>query len=422
MKTNTDKAFKRIINIYSVFIVLFPILNIYSIGIPSVGIGDGMAVLFLLYLTAIRQPIKTTEYHYYSLFFLYIIIISLFLTVFNMNYSFSETVIKCFKFAVYTYFAICLSNDYLDVPKCFKWYINISLIASLYLIIQYLMESFMSIVLPMTIPFLYLMYGNITGREYESVYLPNIIKYEQYRASGFFLEPAQFCQYVIISVVILLCYKDGIKHRKLKLLIISLAILFSFSAIGYYMLIATFVSWYILNAKRKMTIRNMLLGIIGVVAGIIVSIKSGAWSSAMERVDTISYSHAATGNMRLLRGVIAYREFPFFYKVFGIGAGNYSAFINQYNIHTFIDNVIDRNIEYMSAISTVLVYGGIIGIFLYVGALTEMVKKASKIQKIFFVVFLILIISTNSFLSAIYVAFIVLITNSSIRLLDKDEI
>lgn len=399
-------------NTYTILIILMPILNIYSFGVNNLGIGDLLAtILFLLLFISSRGKISlnNNKYGYFAFYFVFVSFCLLFLLP---EYSLWQFFSKCFRFGLYTALIFCFAKNRFNVKFGIKIYIYVSAFAAIYLIIQYFCKTFFSISLPILIPFLNVMFSDLTGEAY-SERLLNMYSLFGYRAPGFFMEPAHFCQYVMPSVVVLLfCTISGVK-RNIALLLMITSIILSYSAIGFVSLVSTFLIWYFYTFKQRLISNNLIVLILGLTAAVYISIATGAFASALSRIETIQSTQAATGNLRLLRGFYVYNEVPLVYKIIGIGCGNYSAFIDKFNINTFFDLRIDRYSEYMSTISTVLLNSGVIGIVLYINSLISIYRKTSIMQKVLFVDFIIIITATSSFFSALYVFYMVfLIVNS----------
>ena len=391
---------------YSAIIVLLPILNIYSAGISSLGIGDVFCVIIIVFLLLKNKGKVRISERNYGRFALYFLLISFILAIVINEYSMRQFILKGLRFLVYTILIICYGKDSFDAEFGFDFYINVSVIAAVYLILQYIFKTFFSVTLPMTIPYLKLLYTDSTGAIYNEELL-NMYSIFGYRAPGFFKEPSHFCQYVSLSVALLL-FRPSLKARRnILITIIVAAIIVSYSAIGYISLIVTIVFWFIFSFRDRRLTNNILIMVIGTVSLVWLSVASGAYSSAVSRIQTINYTYAATGNLRLLRGFYVYKEMPTLFKIIGIGCGNYSAFIDKFGIQTFFDGRVDKHVEYMSAISCVLVNSGIIGIGLFFAGLIEIFRKTNLIQKILFVNFIILLVATSSFFSAIYVLYMV---------------
>jgi len=405
IKLNSNSVLEN----YCTFLVAFmPILNIYCIFTASLGIGDLFAVgaFFLLILGKKRTMYIRSKM--YMIFVAYMILISMILTLVIPTYSIGEMSTKCIKLVVYSILAVSIIPMYWKASKGKNLFINITFIAAVYLIAQYILHVFARVDLPMAIPFLKTLYNNTSGSQYNGDML-NMYARFGYRASGFFLEPSHFCQYAVIGFVFLVFSENKKRIDKIKLAVITTAMIASFSAIGYFMIMATVFVWFFYTFKQRSAAINFLLMLIGAVSIVFISIKTGAYDSAMERVSTIQDNEVATGSLRLLRGFIVYRETPGVFKYIGIGCGNYVGFVSHFSISTFFDSRIGANSEYMSTISTILLNGGIIGLVLYFCSIFQIMKKTSIIKKAIFANFIIILVATASFFSLTYVVFLSLL-------------
>ena len=74
------------------------------------------------------------------------------------------------------------------------------------------------------------------------------------------------------------------------------------------------------------------------------------------------------------------------------------------------DRSLARENEYMNTISMILVYGGILGVLIYVYALYQIIRNANNMQIICFTILLLLLVSSNIFYSATYIMPMLLIS------------
>ena len=109
---------------------------------------------------------------------------------------------------------------------------------------------------------------------------------------------------------------------------VIVAILLSQSAIGMFCLISVLAYWLIKNPKF---LRTHFIYLIPIFACLMfVVFKYGLLTKAWDRVLTVREAGTTTGTVRLLRGFIVFSKLPTLYKIIGIGAGNYFAFIMAY--------------------------------------------------------------------------------------------
>lgn len=387
--------------IYAISIVFMPILNMYSFpGINSLGVGEllGCCVALFLLLTSKKSKylIRTKVYW---LFVIYLIANSLIFTMVIDTYSISETIIRIMKLLFYTVYVFVFADDYFEFDVFKKIYIVTSFVAAGYLVIQYAAYLFLGVHLPILVKRLPILYQNMTGGEFNAKIIASYSY--QYRPSGFFLEPASFCMYVVWTIPIITFFGNNKYIKKYIFPTIVIAILLSQSAIGYLSL-AVCLGSIIVKKMKRFNVMNFAMVMLTVIFFVGVSIKFGLYDQVVSRISTVTYSRSTTGTVRLLRGLIVFGKLPLINKIFGIGAGNYYAFITKHDITTMYDATVWRGNEYMNLFSTILVYGGVVGELLYLWALEEITRKIDIFKKTVFIVFLLLGISSNIFYSPYY--------------------
>lgn len=396
--------------LFTACIVWFPILNIYSSGVSGLGLGDVILLLFSLSFMFIDKKLAIDRTGYWRFMF-YIIGISMLLTLMISSYQITETITKLGKMSLYALIICQMSKKHFCVEQGLRLYINTSFIAAVYLLAQVILHMATGIYLPINLPFL-----TLANMEAGSTYYQSMVSgYEifGFRYSGFFMEPAQFCQYTIYAIAIIL-FADEIglliKRKTLKLAAICIGTIMSFSAMGYVLVLIVWIVWIFKRSENaKSFIRKATVIIIAAIVLVYVSIKTGAFNSMQARVVGISGSGITSGNMRILRGFEIYAEEPLFFKIFGIGAGNFSAFMQKYEISTRYDRFIPMTNEYMSGISTVLVYGGIVGLILFSIPIIRLLKPNKSITRSMMLVLLLILFSSSSLISAGFTTPMVLI-------------
>ena len=398
-----DNSNNRYNFIFTIVLIWLPILNIYSSGIVGLGLGD----VLLLFVTAIliyHDKGIVVDKTGYWLFIIYLIAVSLILTLFISEYQLSETITKLAKMSLYAFIICQIARKHFLVERGVLLYINTSFVASVYLLLQALLHITLGIYLPINLPFLRLASMEIGSTYYEAM----ISGYEVfgYRYSGFFMEPAQFCQYTVFAVILLLFLDElhiQIKRKTTKLIIICLGIIISFSAMGYVLVLVVWFIWILKKAKNVQSfLRKIATMIVGITILVFVSLKTGAFTSMQARMMGISGVGVSSGNMRILRGFEIFNQEPFVFKIFGIGAGNFSAFMDHFNIATRYDAYIPLNNEYMSGISTVLVYGGVIGLVLFTIPIIKAIKYNSFMTRTIMIILLLILFSSSSLISAVF--------------------
>lgn len=402
--------------IYTLYIVLLPIVNVYAAPVVT---GLGMGELIGIFLCTILTIDIVSKYKgmlkisniLYWIFIFYMIFISWILTFILPEYTLSETVIRTLKLIFYTFNIFALAPKYFDFQLALKICINVSVIASIYLLIQNFVYLTSGSMLPVVIPGTNVIYtGTWTSEAYNALVMRKMAF--GYRPCGFFLEPSYFCQYTVYSVLMLLMKPQKEKFDYLELVIISVAILLTKSALGYVCFVLMWCAWFVCSFKKRKLPMNVVIIICIILVLLIAEIRFGFAQAAIERVATVLLSGTSTGTVRLLRGFIVFSKLPLIYKIIGIGAGNYGGFIRTYNIVTMFDTSISVGNEYMNSVSTIMVYTGIIGSVLYGIAIYRIFKKSCLIQKLMGIIWIVIMFSESNFFTASYAFPLILISSN----------
>lgn len=414
MKRNLKKDLRHI---FTIAMVLMPILNIYSTSfLKALCLGEFCGILLIPILLIFRGEIFKVSYSYWG-FVIYLFFLSLLLTVFIPQYVFSETVIKLLKFIFYTLNIFFFSSTFFEYEYGKRLYINTSYAASLYLLAQYFAKIILNIQLPVVLPHANLAYILSTSEEY-NIALQRTYAL-QYRPSGFFLEPAAFCQYTIYSLIFLMFIPNKSKKENGMIFVISAAILLTYSAIGYVALVSFLIVWFIWTRKKRNFTTNVSIVLTVGLAFVWLNSRFDFWGSTAQRIATVSSTSVTTGTMRLLRGLIVFLKLPLWAKFTGIGIGNFGAFVEKYDIVTFFDGGIARTSEYMNAFSTILVSAGVIGLVIYVRSMWQIYKMSNKCQRCLVIVLSLVMVSSNVFFSASYMLPMIFIYIGIIRNMQK---
>lgn len=400
--------------LFTIFMCLMPFLNIYGTHmIPALRIGEVVMLIVICYIFLFRQKINIyNDNKFYWIAIIYIIGISFILTVVINTYSISDTTIRVFRVLFYTFLALNMSKTYFDIDIGERLYVVLSTVASLIVLIQFLILQVSGEYITFILPKMNLSTNHDTSEQYFAQIAHDLMWYgKSTRPSGVFLEPSHFCEYAIFSLVFLL-FSDKIKKNKLLMILINtIAIVISGSAIGYFGLLVIFFIWLIEQmCGNKVNAKIFILGIIGVILIVIFSVKFNLWSNAIWRLMTINSTESSTGNLRILRGFVIFSKMPFLYKIIGMGIGNFGAFIEKYNIVTYFDATLNRTNEFMNTISVILVSGGIVGLCLYIFAIFNIFRKANRIQRVFFWVLMVFLLTSNNFYKESYMFTIIFMT------------
>lgn len=388
MKGNLSKQ-NRII---SLVFVLLPILSIYQCpGIPQISLADvaGVILAFISILSSRKYRITINSYVSFTM---YLVLLSIILTGAIGEYSLGQTISRLLRLILYLLLFISVAKEHVDIDYFGEAYVKVCILASIYLFVQFGAKLFFNLSLPSTFTNLKIMYTNFTGNAYNSVLDRTYV----YRPRGFFLEPAHFSRYILYGIPILM-YKET-KRKPVKIGLLSLAVLASQSAIGYIILASVGIAWAFFSRNTR-NVRQTVFLILMFIVFIILSLRYGLLENVLWRTSGLNLEVASDSTVRISRGFVIYDNLPPLFKLIGTGLGNFDKFSQKFDIRTFFDMgtrvAVAQGDEYMSLISGTLVYGGVIGIVLFLYSLFSARRKGSKLQLYYYTIFILIGLSSN---------------------------
>lgn len=313
---------------------------------------------FFLFLSLVFLFFKSPAINFkvFGWMFFYLLCVFFLVCFAIVNYDFINI-----KLAMTTYirffFYICIlvfvSQKFFDVKfgaYCLVW---IAFLNSAYGLLQYFSYKFVGIALPWYFPFLTVHYG--TELIVEQIYYFDTFGY---RFSGLFSEPAHFSQYVCFALFFLFFYKDlPISNRTIKIMSVVnlLALLLSASGTGFvdviYVLLVG-VIFFFKNSGRNPTIYIYALFVL-FLAFFLVFIQSEDLLKGFSRIN--SESEYSSLYIRVYRPFEVYWDLDVFYKMFGVGYGNYAEFLSANGVLN--DYELSRNVIWTN--SAVFILSGV---------------------------------------------------------------
>ena len=190
---------------FTLLLIIMPILNIYATHfVSALRLGELIGIVYMMYLFAMNSKIKLTNKIYWLAMF-YLICISLILTMIINKYSLSDTMVRICRVLFYTYFAFALAPQYWNHKYGAKCYINMSLITSLFVIVQYLILQIFNMYIPFVLPGMNLSTNHPNSASYYKTLQRDFYWYgKSTRPSGLFLEPAHFCEFAVFALIFLI--------------------------------------------------------------------------------------------------------------------------------------------------------------------------------------------------------------------------
>ena len=398
---------KREINLFTLVVIILPILSIYASGIPGFSFGDVClaSVSFLLIVNYARKkginikknnPIKS----------LWILIFSIiFITMIDMiivdEVNVVDILIRIIRRVFYYGVAVLFSSTYFQYDSGGKLIVKIGVFSSLYLMLQYILYYSLGYVLKGFIPFFPIYHEN-----YASIDYSNIFKV-MYRPTSILLEPAHASRYICIPLIIsLFDEKINFKRRNLISILMSVAIVMTTSGSGIICVITIWLIYFLkllINVVRNGKLKKsyLLLILIFPIIALLV-MKSSIAQNAILRIKNSDLSNVNTAGGARFRGFASYFALPMLNKIFGMGYGN----INDFGLSTWFSG------------ASYMLYGcGIIGFIICIIVFLKIYKKLNNITgKVLLLIWFILFFIDDSFMSHVSVLYFCIIGSSNNKL------
>lgn len=401
---NKERLFSAILPISLVLSVyLIPFVRTISIGEVAI---IGSFVIMLLK----NSKIRLFKNHWLGLFTVYAVIAS-FLVSLLAGANVADTATRIIRDSFYWITIYVFGYSFLDYQEFKKWLIRISLLLSIYIIIQsllyygtgYLLPGFPLNATVSTSSSARLIYEHTVTMARRTGYL---------KANGFLAEAAHCAQALFICNIILLTPEDLANNKKQIRLIILLSVAsimtFSASAIVYVsfiwlLIVLSMMKNGTLNKKMGTTIVAVLF--VGLIVAFFIG-NNANLQTVIGRITAASSSSTADNSafFRIYKGFTYWLGLPVEYKVFGIGFGNYNSMISVYT-GAMQDGMTS---EYMNTASYILVSSGLVGFLLMTGMYIRLFRNGNDVAK-YMIIGLILMSLSASPYSSIYWIWMMLI-------------
>lgn len=219
------KRVKNINIIFTLLIVTYPILSVYCVGINNLSVGDFLLIIMVSYLVIIDLKQSKLEVpknlYVFWVFIIYFVILLIVQPLYVDQYNFFSMI----RYMLYI-LAIVLGEKYFDFEYAISLVIKLTVLISVYVIMQFIFLKAASIVLPWHVNFLEIMAPSFD--EFRNS--PYFFTY--YRPRGVFMEPTHYAQFCVVALSFLIC-KYKISHKDyISICIIVLGILCSGSSLG----------------------------------------------------------------------------------------------------------------------------------------------------------------------------------------------
>lgn len=377
--------------IFTFLIVFLPILNAYGfLG------GFSFGMIFIA-ITMLLIVLKSKNYQfvsikYYRLFFIYICIVSVIISIFTHYFDLQgvlRTFTKVFGFII----TFCFMTKFFERERAISYYKTIAFISIVFFFIQELLYYSTGFRVSGFIPFLPLMNENM---DMQSLIQSQAISL---RSASFFLEPSYFAQYIIPYLIINI-WEEKNKYRIYKVAIIIIALFLLQSGTGMILLLSLFLLSLKLILKNISTFKKVLLtGLLIIIIPLFFSyiLVTNSGQLLNERATELNpdNENITSGFMRIYRGYYVYNELSLFNKVVGVGQGNLR-FLIEHKLPDRIKSLFFNEI-YVNMFQQILITSGLIGLILFLYAHFKFYLACNNIGKVLLFTFFILM-----FMEAVY--------------------
>lgn len=340
----------------SIAILLLPIMNMYVLNgfIKSLPIFVSIVILLIMccilainkFRIVFRVGQEGIRYTKYNIIIVGLMLLSMLIN-YNVGFHFNTWIVACIICCIF----LGVACKYIDLDYFKETYYTICIIASLYLLLQFIVYHVSGIILPSNLlPF-------------ETKDLANTIEeynlFNRLRLQSFFSEPAAFAEY-ILPCYVLTIYNDAMRRNQkiFSVIVFTLAILLSTSFLGIVCL--CIVNFTYIFLKYNTSLIKIFCYTVFLILVLLLVINCIPYIRVIvaDFMETGIYSSKSA--VRIFRGFSLYLQLPFFLQVFGTGMGNGYDYMQIYNITTAFESRWREVTEYFNGIASSFIYGGVV--------------------------------------------------------------
>ena len=367
-----------LVKIFSIFMALYPLLCLYE-GFGGVTIGDlFLLVFFLIFIFRncyIKIDVRTGAIILFALYAIILLLFNLILTDAASQFGASALLIRVFKFTFYMFSALLFGGKFLDLNIFRKTFVCCSIVASLFLFLQYVFYYGLGSVLIGQIPGL-----PLHLEEYSSIDYGYIYQF-QFRPCSFYLEPAMFAQTTIVALSLVL-FDHSVSHKIRKIVyatILTISVVLCTSGQGILYLVVVYLIYIFKGMKSK--VGALIFAIILLCIVIIAFNNSDVFYNAVDRL--LNNENASDARLDSYKDCF---ELSGLDVLFGKGYGTTS------------------NGVFMAGAAYIWYGCGLFGLFIIMFVFLSLFIKANNIlSRVFCVLFFIMFFGTSLFYN--YMAF-----------------
>lgn len=426
---NKDKQYNAIEislsqKVFTLIIILFPIINIYQSGINvDIGIGDAMLLMFLVIYApgVLKRKLVISDY---LLFTIYIISVSFIdIVLINDGVIPAFNLIRIFRHAFFGVIVSVYMPYYFNLQYGTVLMKTWSCVVSVGIVLQSLIYYIFH-----KLQFFWLPVEAFSGGEIRVERLSHmelLASEGQFRPSFVFVEPAHFSQYVVVGVLLFLFCEKRKSRAFAGAFLCSLGILLSTSAGGIFVMVLGWAVWLLKILKSAIMKRRIgkyifwfLLFLLTTVMGVLLF--TGLGKMMIRRINEIGFNKQTTsGNLRVLRGFLVFFELDTCHQIFGVGLGNIDEYFTKMHMAMPFGSG-----DYMNSFTYLMNSTGVFGILLLFFVLVRRMFRRNYFLLALSLVVLALTLGESIFNSRswlVYMAFL-LFNRTQVRgILNKNE-
>lgn len=387
---------------YSIIIALIPILGIYVSGIPGINLAEFFLIFFTIICLMInlhnkKKTINKSSTLFFLLNFVIWILFSL-LTILAQGTSLGTNeliniLVRVSRYSFYT-FCVCYTSFYwLKREITEKWIVKISILATLYLLMQYISYFWSGYILKSFIPYIPIYSSSVYG---EFTY--NVKNF--YRPASFFIEPSHIVQYTFVGLIFVLFNNHGVYKKIFLSLLISTSLLLSTSLQGIVIMIIIWGVWWLRLYKNvKTRSKFVVLTVIPIIIFVIsISLfRLPIIQNTLSRLKDSDNLFTSNAFIARFQGYSFFENLPNLFKWIGMGYGN----------------IPSRSI-FMSSLSFYLYCGGLISILFICVLFLHLFNKSEDVStKVIILTCIILMTSAEWIYVYLFVFYFSLMTYES---------
>ena len=365
-------------------VILYPLLMYY----------ENSFVIYMIYISMITFVFVKCKI-YVDLFTVYII----WLVLISLVLGFGNTTAMNRLVGIVVFGAFTMSiKTAVSIEKFEKLYRFIAWGAVLFFILQIISFYIFKTGIMFRIPFLELKKNLDNAYMYLTIHRKNDILT---RFPGAFSEPSHHASFVVPLLAMVLY--DNLNKRKkiIEILLITLTLLVSSSALGIVMAFAVFFFWFVNQKAINKTTKAIWIAIAILFSAIVFLFLMKSYPSFAQQMQNLFVSKdeqtASKSDWRIYRGIQYYFNMPFLNKIIGVGFANSTAFSAEHGVYTSFD-WIGEYTEFYAGFLQIFIYTGLIGAIILGSHFMRILKRKTCKQEMLLWICYILLLASSSVL------------------------